>query len=58
MANSSIKWWKSLSEANRRNYINVYFAYRGKTDDIHSLNGLMYEEIEEIWLSEKEHCEN
>lgn len=58
MANSSVKWWKSLSEESRRNYINDYFAYRGKTDDIHSFNGLMCEEIEEIWLSKKEQYEN
>ena len=58
MASKCVKWWKSLSEVNRRNYINIYFAYRGKTDDIHSLNGLMYEEIEEIWLSKKEQYEN
>jgi hypothetical protein len=58
MANKSFKWWKSLSEETRRLYIKEYFAYRGKTDDIHSLNGLMYEEIEEMWLNRKEEEQN
>jgi hypothetical protein len=57
VTNKSFKWWKSLSEESRREYIKDYFAYRGKTDDIHSLSGLMCEEIEDIWLNKKEPIE-
>ncbi len=54
---NSFKWWKSLSEENRRNYINDYFSYRGRTDDIHSFYGIMFEEIEEIFLNKTETIE-